>query len=249
MAKRKDGDYDKVIGALFKAKWKRGKTSVPFTKDHLIETAERLGIRIKNLPDVLYAYRSRRPMPAEIARTGGWTIVSTGSGLYAFELDLPEIEIPEHLEEIPIPYAVPEIVEKNLAKDEQGLLTKVRYNRLLDIFTGIACFHLQSHIRTQVEGIGQIEIDDLYVGVDKEGIGYVLPVEAKVSMNRLAVAQVRNLVSFANERFPHLTCKPIAIIDRNDTITCFEFVPSKDIRSMKVRLERRYRLVREEGEA
>jgi hypothetical protein len=68
-------------------------------------------------------------------------------------------------------------------------------------------------------------------------------------MNRLAVTQVRNLVSFANQRFPHLTCKPIAIIERDEALTCFEFVPSTELRSVKVRLERRYRLVREDSES
>ncbi len=64
------------------------------------------------------------------------------------------------------------------------MLSAVQYNRLLDIFTGITCFHLQSHIRTTIAGEGQIEVDGLYVGVDRDGTEYILPVEAKVRMKR-----------------------------------------------------------------
>lgn len=49
--------------------------------------------------------------------------------------------------------------------DEQALLAKVRYSRLVDIFLGIAAYSLQNHLRTSVVGIGQIEMDELYVGI------------------------------------------------------------------------------------
>jgi hypothetical protein len=45
----------------------------------------------------------------------------------------------------------------------------MRYNRLLDIFTGVACYSLQNHLRTTVPDVGQVETDELYVGVDKNG--------------------------------------------------------------------------------
>ena len=75
--------------------------------------------------------------------------------------------------------ALPEIVEKYTANDEQGLLSTLRYNRLIGIFTGVTCFHLQSHVRATIAGEGQIEIDHLYVGVNEEGVEYILPIEAK----------------------------------------------------------------------
>jgi len=37
--------------------------------------------------------------------------------------------------------------------DEQALLAKLRYNRLLDIFTGVVCYSLQNHLRTNVPGM------------------------------------------------------------------------------------------------
>ena len=53
--------------------------------------------------------------------------------------------------------------------DEQALLAKIRYNRLLDVFLGISAYSLQNHLRTTVLHIGQIEIDELYIGLDKHG--------------------------------------------------------------------------------
>ena len=75
-----------------------------------------------------------------------------------------------------IPDATPSIVEKYALDDEQALLTKLRYNRLIDIFTGVTCYSLQNHLRTTVPGIGQVETDEIYVGVDKLGRQFVFPV-------------------------------------------------------------------------
>ena len=41
--------------------------------------------------------------------------------------------------------------------DEQALLAKLHYNRLIDVFLGITCYRLQSHLRTTVPSIGQVE--------------------------------------------------------------------------------------------
>ena len=159
----KENQYDKLLASIFKKKWKSSLMEVPFTKDEVIDAATELGLRIKNLADVIYTYRSRRPMPAEILGTGNWVIAARGSGLYAFVSITGEttVAIPSSLKVYPIPYAVPEIVAQNLARDEQGMLTIVRYNRILDVFSGLACFHLQSHIRTHIPKHGQVEIDDL----------------------------------------------------------------------------------------
>jgi hypothetical protein len=177
----KENKYDQLLASIFKAKWKASLAEIPFTKDEVIDVATALDLKIKNLADVIYTYRSRRLMPGEILKTGNWVIAARGSGLYAFVRISGEttVRIPDSLKVYPIPYAVPEIVAQNLARDAQGMLTIVRYNRILDVFSGLACFHLQSHIRTYISRHGQVEIDELYVGVDKDGKGYVLPVEAK----------------------------------------------------------------------
>jgi hypothetical protein len=116
-----ENKYDKLLASIFKEKWKTSLTDVPFTKDEVIDAATKLGLKIKNLADVIYTYRSRRPMPAEILKTGNWVIAARGSGLYAFVKIAGEttVTIPASLKVYQIPYAVPEIVAQNLARDEQ----------------------------------------------------------------------------------------------------------------------------------
>ena len=172
-------DYDKIITALFKQKLKSSKTKdkLDFTKDELVHTARRLKLDLRNPPDVVYTYRTRKALPDAILKTGNWILVPKGKGKFAFAKTTrePFVEIQQGLAHIEILNALPEIVQKYTANDEQGLLSTIRYNRLIDIFTGVTCFHLQSHIRTTISGEGQIEIDDLYVGVDEDGAEYILP--------------------------------------------------------------------------
>jgi hypothetical protein len=245
-----ENKYDRLLATVFKKKWKSSLHEIPFTKDEIIDASAELGLRIKNLADVIYTYRSRRQMPAEILKTGNWVIAARGSGLYAFAKVSGEttITIPESLKVYPIPYAVPEIVAQNLTRDEQGLLTIVRYNRILDVFTGLACFHLQSHIRTHLVKHGQVEIDDLYVGVDKDGRGYVIPVEAKEEGERLGLDKAVALALFARLRFPKLICHPVGIMRRGvHLFDCVEFEPSEEMSTVAVLELRRYQLVAEDS--
>ena len=87
-----------------------------------------------------------------------------------------------------IPDATPGIIAKYAFSDEQALLTRIRANRLIDIFLGIACYSLQNHLRTTVVGMGQVETDEIYVGVDKGGSHYVVPVQAKGGGDRAIVS-------------------------------------------------------------
>jgi hypothetical protein len=73
------------------------------------------------------------------------------------------------LAETKVPDGTPGIVAKYALSDEQALLALVRYNRLIDIFLGIVCYSLQNHLRTAVPTIGQVETDELYVGLSKKG--------------------------------------------------------------------------------
>ena len=240
--------YDRVLTAVFQKHWNEGLSEVLFSKDDLIDEAARIGVRIKNLADVLYTYRSRRALPIELKRHGNWVIASRGAGKYAFVIVSGEstVQIPRHLKVYPIPYAVPEIVANNVARDEQGLLTVVRYNRLLDVFTGLACFHLQSHVRTQIKGHGQVEVDDLYVGVDKDGQGFVLPVEAKDAGESLGVDKAVGLTLHARAKFPNLICRPIAVVREHPLqISCVEFEPASELTQVAVVEIRRYVLIQE----
>src|SRR5208337_1960508 len=120
--------------------------------------------------------------------------------------------------------ATPEIVLEYAGGDEQGLLAKVHYNRLLDVFLGVTCYHLQNHWRTSIKNKGQCEIDDLYVGLDTNGKQYVLPIEAKCSREHLSKTQIAQMIDFARERYQRLKIRPIGVQEMQDgDITLVEF--------------------------
>jgi len=245
-------DYDKIIAALFKKKFKpkRKTGEVNFTKDELVKTANELGIQLRNAPDVIYTYRSRRALPERILRTGNWVLVPKGKGRFSFAKSkrAPFIEIPEGLAHIEVLNALPEIVEKYAQSDEQGLLSIIRYNRLVDIFTGITCFHLQSHIRTTITKEGQVEIDDLYVGIDEDGNEYILPTEAKSpdERDKLGWFQIANLVKFAVQYFPNLKCRPIAVKPAGKNLVCLmEFDSITNFEEIGIKNIKMYKLMRE----
>jgi hypothetical protein len=152
----REKDYDRIINFLFFAKFKEGSSEIDFTKDELVAVAGKLKITLRNPPDVVYTYRSRANLPDSILEKGNWVIKPKGKGRFAFlkSKRKPFVDIQEGLLAIEIPNALPEIVEKHASEDEQALLSSIRYNRLVDIFTEITCFHLQSHIRTTIEGEG-----------------------------------------------------------------------------------------------
>ena len=122
------------------------------------------------------------------------------------------------------------------------MLAKVRYNRLVDIFLGIATYSLQNHLRTTVQAIGQIEIDEIYVGLDSRGRQYVLPVQAKGGNDQLSVVQAKQDIACCAEKFPGLICRPIsAQFMAEDLIAMFEL--TQEDGEVRVVDEKHYRLV------
>jgi hypothetical protein len=127
--------------------------------------------------------------------------------------------------------------------DEQALLAKIRYNRLVDIFTGITCYSLQSHLRTNVPSLGQVETDEIYVGLDKKGIHYVIPIQAKGSRDKLGIIQIEQDIALCELKFPNLVCKPIgAQFISDDLIALFELEMTDN--GISVASEKHYRLVK-----
>ncbi|WP_413167222.1 hypothetical protein ACL6C3_11045 [Capilliphycus salinus ALCB114379] len=146
------------------------------------------------------------------------------------------------LVEIKIPDSTPEIVEKYSSGDEQALLAKIRYNRLIDIFLGITAYSLQNHLRTTVREIGQIEIDEVYVGLNQRGSQFIVPVQAKSGNDQISVVQTKQDVAYCTDHFPELVCRPVSaqFID-NNLISMFELT----INDSEVRIveEKHYKLV------
>ncbi|KAB2902359.1 MAG: hypothetical protein F9K27_17040 [Anaerolineae bacterium] len=156
--------YERAIEEIFQRHYQEGIDYFEFHKDELVEVCQELGITIRNIPDIIYAFRSRRELPEKIASTGYWAIESAGTNAYAFRKlsNPPQFAVPfTEYAPIDIYNAIPEVVEGLLRQDEQSLLTRVLYNRLIDIFTGLTCFHIQNHYRSNVHTVGQVELDAL----------------------------------------------------------------------------------------
>lgn len=241
--------YDEIISAIFAERYTVGASSIPFEREVLAAKAQDLGLELpKNLGDIVYSYKYRKPLPENITATAPsgfyWRIKNVGIGQYEFSLT-PGAEFVEPdtmLATTKIPDGTPSIVNKYSISDEQALLAIVRYNRLIDIFLGITCYSLQNHLRTTVKGIGQIETDEIYVGVDKSGRQYIVPVQAKGGTDKLGISQIEQDLALCAEKYPDLICKSIAcqFISR-DTVAMFEFAIEDD-RIVKVN-ERHYKLV------
>lgn len=141
-----------------------------------------------------------------------------------------------------IPDGTPSIVRKYSISDEQALLAIVRYNRLIDIFLGVTCYSLQNHLRTTVTGIGQVETDEIYVGTDKAGQQFIIPVQAKGGTDKLGISQIEQDLALCAEKYPELICRSIACqFVTRDIVALFEFT-IEDERIVKVN-ERHYKIV------
>ena len=174
--------YARIIEAIFHARYEGGSRDVAFERDDVRTFASELNIDLpRNLGDIVYSFRYRTALPEsilELAPPGEtWIIRPAGRGKYRLVLvtDIPLVPNP-NLAITKIPDATPGIISMYAFSDEQALLARVRYNRLIDVFLGIACYSLQNHLRTTVVGMGQVETDEIYVGLDKNGAQYVVPV-------------------------------------------------------------------------
>ena len=212
MAKRNNNEsgYAQIVAYIFAAHYKKDLQEFTFSRDEIADAVKALNIpRPKNEGDVVYSYRYRKRLPDSIVKTQPdgyeWIIQGAGTAMYRFRLvPLNRILPRENLISIKIPDSTPEIIGNYALGDEQALLAKVRYNRLIDIFLGITAFSLQNHLRTTVKGIGQIEIDEIYVGVDKHGRQYVIPVQAKGGSDQHGVVQTSQDIACCTAKFPHL---------------------------------------------
>ena len=247
MSKNKNR-YSLLIEKIFIDKFKKGMTEISFEREDLIKFAKKLGIDLpKNLGDVIYSFRYRASLPESILKTAPkgleWVIRPVGSAKYMFSLSDRPIIIPsEVLSETKIPDATPGLIKMYSLTDEQGLLARLRYNRLIDIFTGIACYSLQSHLRTHVPEMGQIETDEIYVGIDKKGVHYIIPVQAKAGSDKLSIVQIEQDMAMCRIKFGNLICLPIAAqFIENDFIAMFSFESGE--RGVSVSSEKHYRLV------
>ena len=245
--------YDRVILHVFeRVQPDAGDPNhIPFTKTDIEHAVVELGVEVsaKNIPDIVYTYRSGRSnLPEQILASGQWAIIGEGKGAYAFQKleRSPYFDVPNDIVVTPILDATPQIVLKYQSSDEQAVLAQIRYNRLIDLFTGLTCYHLQGHFRTTVAGTGQVEIDDLYIGLNMDGEAFVLPIEAKIEAqkDRLGVVQITQMIQFAETQFPDLTVRPLGIkVMPDGSLMFIEFTADADPNTIATITYRRYQLV------
>jgi len=240
--------YAKLIERVFLDHYIQGVREVIFQREDLVKTAVKLGVRLpRNLGDIIYSFRYRATLPESIRKHAPdgleWVIRPAGRAEYKFSLAAVQRVRPKaFLAETKIPDATPGIIMKYAFNDEQGLLAKLRYNRLIDIFSGVTCYSLQNHLRTTVPNMGQVETDEIYVGIDKRGVQYVFPIQAKGGSDQLGIVQIEQDFALCASKFPQLICRPIAAQFIEDNLIAL-FAFEQDDEAVVINDEKHYRLV------
>jgi len=245
-----DGNrYAQIIEHVFLSRYQPGAEEVEFEREDIERAAAELGVKLpKNLGDVVYSFRYRASLPESIRRAAPvgrqWIIRPAGRGRYRFVAATMTSIIPSRFLAITkVPDSTPGIVAMYAMDDEQALLAKLRYNRLIDIFTGIACYSLQNHLRTTVPLLGQIETDEIYIGIDRRGVHYVIPVQAKGGKDALSIVQAEQDVAMCAVKFPSLTCLPIAAQFIEESLIALFALEAGGDQGIAVTREKHYRLV------
>ena len=240
--------YKMLIESIFFDHWVESVKEFEFHRDDLKEKAKQLSVPLPdNLGDVLYSLRYRIPMPASVVETQPkglqWIIEGAGRSRYRFKLVSASRVVPRaDLAAIGIPDATPEIIRRYALDDEQALLAIVRYNRLIDIFLGLTTYSLQNHLRTTVKKIGQLEIDEFYIGLDKHGCNFAIPVQAKSGKDQIGIVQISQDIEFVREKFPGLRCRAIAVqFMPDDIVALLELTLQND--EVRVVEEKHYKLL------
>jgi len=228
------GKYEDTIVCVFENKIEDGYDTdeeIPFDRDDIETALDELGLTVKNVPDIPYAYRSRRSLPEHIERHGYNTIILDNSiegtdVTYLFTKREQLIHVPDEYDEVHRTSLaeLPEPVREYIGKDEQGVLTQVRYAKLLDDFMEMETYHLQSHMRFRVNS-REAGLDDLYIGVDPDGNDHAIAVEAKgvgetLNKNQL-IRNTRGIEQKAN--YPNRVETVAVKLDEDGYFYVFEF--------------------------
>ena len=250
--------YTRIAESIFHTRYSNGDTSVPFERAEIEQAAIKLGLDVpKNLGDVVYSMRYRMPTPPSIAATAAsdreWTILPAGRSVYEFrQVRFSEIKPNDQLVRTEIPDSTPGAISLYALSDEQALLATVRYNRLIDIFTGLTCYSLQNHLRTsvhiwnpirQIEESTQVETDELYVGLDKHGQHYAIPVEAKGRTDSLNIVQIWQNALVCRSKLQGIPVRCVAIQAISDSVIALIELQAPTVENIAIVEEKHYQLV------
>lgn len=242
--------YQTILVDIFQNHYSSKHKWFDFQRDEIEQVAAKLKITLpKNIGDVVYSQRYRAEWPEQIksAIPNGhdWIILPAGRGRYRFKLIKGNSRIlpRSNAAIIKVPDTTPEIIGKYARSQEQAVLARIRYNRLLDTFLGITAYSLQNHLRTAVQDMGQIEIDELYVGINREGQQFIIPVQAKGGSDQLSIIQTIQDIACCREKFSPLTCRPVSTQLLEDGVIVMFELREQEEGIPVVTEERHYRLV------
>ncbi|HEY5047027.1 MAG TPA: hypothetical protein VII49_03280 [Rhizomicrobium sp.] len=211
--------YVQIISKLFSDHWDGHSAEFSWHRNELTRIANELGIEVpSNLGDNIYSIRhGREDLPDSIRNNApagkSWLLLPNGKSTYRFVLAARAFLDPDTAKlPIKIPDSTPQLVARYAKSDEQAVLARIRYCRLVDIFLGLASFQLQSHMRTTIAHFNgaQTELDEIYVGVDGNGTQFVVPVQAKSRDERIGAIQVVTDHFVCAEKFPTMVARTLA---------------------------------------
>lgn len=236
--------YRDVITRVFERGYRPGSIRFDFQRTDLLVAMQDMGLDLtgddktvaRNIGDIIYSFRFRKDFPESILKTAPkgkmWIILGRGDALYEFRLiSVPKLEIDQGLQISRLHDATPEIVARFRLSDEQAVLARIRYNRLVDLFCRCVAHSLQNHLRTKVEGVGQIELDELYVAANRQGEHFIIPLQAKSASDRFGASQLLQDLEYCKTAHPNFRARPLAaqLVKRTtagvetEVIVMFEF--------------------------
>ena len=250
--------YDALLERVFFSHYEEGANALAFERSEIVEAAADLGIaQPKNIGDVVYSSRYRSAMPHSIQQTAEdqheWIVAPAGRSVYEFrQVRFSIIEPNPRLLRIKVPDATPGVISMYSLGDEQALLARLRYNRLIDIFTRSTCYSLQNHLRTSIpvwNPIGQrwdrtqVETDEVYMGISSNGLHCCIPVEAKGANDSHNVIQMWQNSRVAKSKFPNLLVRCIAAQEMLDGGIALMEVKADEFDQLSLVQEIHYNLV------
>lgn len=90
--------------------------------------------------------------------------------------------------------------------------------------------------------MGQVETDEIYIGVDRRGAHYAVPVQAKGGKDKLSRVQIEQDFAVCSDKLSALICRPVgAQFMADDVIALFEYEQDGD--DIRIAAEKHYQLV------
>ena len=244
----KSSQYVRIAEEIFFRYYQPGSVEVIFEPSEIHKVAAEFGLKhIHNVGDVISSFRFRAALPSKIKKTAPngfeWVICKANSSHYRFVLTpFVAINPTEGLVVIRLPDATPGIIVRYALDTQQSLLAKLRYNRLIDIFTGITCYSLTNHLSVKSSDLNQADIIEIYIGIDGRGAHYVLPIRTSYHQDKISVVQIEQDIAMCESKFPALICRPIAAQFMADhVIALFQFEQTEE--GVGIAVEKHYKLV------